>query len=193
MLAGVMPFAEAILDSRTLILEELQRSVSSVDSAALHEAKKAVLAAESIFTAGAGRSRLSLMMAAMRLMHLGLRVHVAGETTTPAIKADDLLIIASGSGTTVSALAAASVAKKVGAKVLAITTAAASPLGVIADHLLVVQAAGKQEHGGTISRQYAGSLFEQSVLLLVDSLFDTMWRERGESAEELWKRHANLE
>jgi 6-phospho-3-hexuloisomerase len=31
------------------------------------------------------------------------------------------------------------------------------------------------------------------VILLTDAVFQGMWRERGESAEELWKRHANLE
>ena len=39
-------------------------------------------------------------MAAMRLMHLGLTVHVVGETTAPAIRSNDLLLAASGSGTT---------------------------------------------------------------------------------------------
>jgi hypothetical protein len=31
------------------------------------------------------------------------------------------------------------------------------------------------------------------VLLLMDAMFQTMWHERGESAEQMWKRHANLE
>ena len=44
-----------------------------------------------------------------------------------------------------------------------------------------------------MSTQYAGALFEQSALLIMDAMFQAMWHERGESAEELWKRHANLE
>jgi 6-phospho-3-hexuloisomerase len=58
---------------------------------------------------------------------------------------------------------------------------------------LVIPAATKQDHGGAKSEQYAGALFEQSVLLIMDAMFQAMWRERGESADELWKRHANLE
>jgi 6-phospho-3-hexuloisomerase len=132
-------------------------------------------------------------MAAMRLMHLGLTVHVAGEVTAPAIGAGDLLLVASGSGTTAGAVHAAEVARKAGANVLLLTTAPASKLGVLAQSLIVIPAATKQDHGGTRSAQYAGALFEQSVLLLTDAMFQAMWRERGESAEELWKRHANLE
>jgi 6-phospho-3-hexuloisomerase len=44
-----------------------------------------------------------------------------------------------------------------------------------------------------MSEQYAGSLFEQNTLLIMDAMFQAMWHERGESAEQLWKPHANLE
>jgi 6-phospho-3-hexuloisomerase len=46
---------------------------------------------------------------------------------------------------------------------------------------------------GTISIQYGGTLFEQTVLMVKDTLFQEMLHRRGQSAEELWKRHANLE
>jgi hypothetical protein len=58
-----------------------------------------ILAANRVFVVGAGRTGLALKMAAMRLMHLGLVVHVAGEVTSPAIGRCDLLLVASGSGT----------------------------------------------------------------------------------------------
>src|SRR5680860_827298 len=50
-----------------------------------------------VFVLGAGRSCLALRMTAMRLMHLGLTVHVVGEVTAPAIAAGDVLLAASGS------------------------------------------------------------------------------------------------
>ena len=176
-----------------LILTELQRTLAAVDEVQVDAAKKILLASQRVFATGAGRSGLALRMAAMRLMHLGLTVHVVGEITTPAIAAGDLLLVASGSGTTAGAVQAVETAIKAGAHVLAITTAPDSRLGKLATHLLVIPAATKQDHHGTRSGQYAGALFEQSVLLLMDMLFQAMWRERGESAEELWKRHANLE
>jgi 6-phospho-3-hexuloisomerase len=181
------------LNPRTDILSELQATVSAVREDQLLIAQSMILGAARVFVTGAGRSGLALRMAAMRLMHLGLTVYVAGETTTPAIVAGDLLLVASGSGTTAGAVHAAQVARKAGAQVLLLTTAPGSPLGQLADALIEIPAATKQDHGGTISRQYAGALFEQSVLLVTDAMFQAMWHARGESAEQLWPRHANLE
>ena len=185
--------ALSYLANTSLILFELDRTLTTVSEADVAAAQSAIVSARRLFIAGAGRSGLALRMAAMRLMHLGLTVHVAGEVTAPAIAAGDLLIVASGSGTTRSAMHVAEVAIKVGADVLALTTAAGSRLADIARYVIVIAAATKQDHGGTRSEQYAGALFEQSVLLLMDAIFQTMWHERGESAEQLWKRHANLE
>lgn len=177
----------------SLVLEELRRVLGAVDAVQVAAAARRIQAARRVFTIGAGRSGLALKMAAMRLMHLGLTVHVAGEVTAPAIAAGDLLLVASGSGTTSGAVHAAEVARKVGAEVIAITTAPASKLGELATGVVVIPAATKQGNDGTVSRQYAGALFEQAVLLLMDGMFQGMWREGGEAAEELWKRHANLE
>lgn len=151
-----------------------------------------VAAAPRIFVLGAGRSGLALRMTAMRLMHLGLDVHVVGEVTTPAITEHDLLVTASGSGTTVGILRAAQTAIEVGAQVAAITTAADSPLARLATATVVVPAAAKLDRSETASTQYSGSLFEQVVVLLGDALFDALWQRSGSTADELWPRHTNL-
>jgi 6-phospho-3-hexuloisomerase len=179
--------------SQALLLKELERTLAAVSEAEIAVAQEMILVARRVFVTGAGRSGLALKMAAMRLMHLGLVVHVAGEVTAPAINQGDLLLVASGSGTTAGAVHAVEVARKVQAAVLALTAAPASKLGQLAQGLIVIPAATKQDHGGVRSEQYAGALFEQSVLLVMDAIFQVMWRKRGESAEELWKRHANLE
>ena len=149
--------------------------------------------AERVFVHGAGRSGLALRMTAMRLMHLGLEVHVVGEVTTPAIADGDVLLTASGSGTTSGIVAAARTAVDAGARVAAITTAADSPLADLAEAVLVVPAADKQDRSGTASAQYAGGLFEQTVVLLGDAVFHALWKRSGADADELWPRHANLE
>lgn len=179
--------------NQTLILHELERTLAAVSEVDTDAAQLAILSAERVFVMGAGRSGLALKMAAMRLMHLGLVVHVAGEVTAPAIGRGDLLLVASGSGTTAGVVHAAEVAVKAGAQVLALTATHESKLAKLATNLIVIPAATKQDHGGTKSEQYAGALFEQSTLLIMDAMFQGMWGERGESAEELWKRHANLE
>jgi 6-phospho-3-hexuloisomerase len=57
----------------------------------------------------AGRSGLALKMAAMRFMQY--TVFIVGETNTPAILEGDLLLVASGSGTTSSVVSSAEKAK----------------------------------------------------------------------------------
>jgi 6-phospho-3-hexuloisomerase len=178
---------------RNLILSELERTLAVVSEPEIAAAQQMILAANRLFVMGAGRTGLALKMAAMRLMHLGLVVHVAGEVTTPAIGPGDLLLVASGSGATAGPVHAAEVAVRAGAQVLALTTSPTSKLTSFAQGVVVIPAAAKQDHRGAISEQYAGALFEQSTLLIMDAMFQAMWRQSGASAEELWMRHANLE
>ncbi|OGX81174.1 6-phospho-3-hexuloisomerase [Hymenobacter coccineus] len=175
------------------ILQENQRLAEQLDYRAVAALVPRLQQAERIFVVGAGRTGLALKATAMRLMHLGLNVFVVGETTTPAIQASDLLLAGSGSGTTSTIVKAAEKAAAAGALVVAISTTAASPLGALAAQVVLLPAAQKQDHGGSLSEQYAGSLFEQAVLLLMDAVFQTLWALDGTPAEELWKRHANLE
>jgi 6-phospho-3-hexuloisomerase len=152
-----------------------------------------ISSADRVFVLGAGRSGLALRMVAMRLMHLGLDVHVVGEVTTPAIVAGDVLLTASGSGTTGGIVRAAETAAKAGARIAAITTAPDSPLAALATAVVIVPAAAKLDRSGAASAQYAGSLFEQLVVILGDALFHDLWQRSGLSADELWPRHANIE
>ncbi|QHC68107.1 SIS domain-containing protein [Rathayibacter sp. VKM Ac-2759] len=149
--------------------------------------------AERVFVHGAGRSGLALRMTAMRLMHLGLRVHVVGDATTPAIAPGDVLLTASGSGTTGGIVRAAQSAVDTGARVAALTTAGDSPLAGLASAVVVVPAADKLDRSGRASAQYSGGLFEQVVVLTGDALFHALWKRSGAGADELWPRHSNLE
>lgn len=177
----------------SLLQQELAGAVDGLQDDQLAALVTEIRQAGRVFVAGGGRSGLALRMHAMRLMHLGLTVHVVGETTTPAIARGDLLIVASGSGTTPGAVAAAGTARDVGARVAALTTDGASDLADLAHVIVVVPAAQKTDHGGTASRQYSGSLFEQALLMVLDAIFHTLWQADGTPAEHLWPRHANLE
>jgi 6-phospho-3-hexuloisomerase len=199
---GTMTSAEtSVVDALDLIRRELDTLVDRVltesgdgaPQSSLEAVADLVGSADRVFVMGAGRSGLALRMTAMRLMHLGLDVHVVGEVTTPAITAGDVLLTASGSGTTGAIVRAAETAADAEARIAVITTAAASPLASLATVVVVVPAAEKRDRSGAASAQYAGSLFEQIVVLLGDALFHSLWKRSGSSADELWPRHANLE
>jgi len=176
-----------------MILAENQKLASQIEFNQIAAIVPYIQNADRIFIVGAGRTGLALKAAAMRLMHLGFNVFVVGETTTPAIGKGDLLIAGSGSGTTSSIVKAAEKSVSAEAKVVSISTTKESPLAALSNHVAIIPAAQKQDHGGTISQQYAGSLFEQSILILMDAVIQTLWKLDGTPAEELWKRHANLE
>lgn len=177
----------------SLIQDEIAETAAGIDAAQLAVLAGRVREADRVFLAGAGRSGLVLRMAAMRLMHLGLTVHVAGDTTTPAIRTGDLLVVASGSGTTAGVVKAVQTAVSAGAKIAALTTNPYSPVAELADALVVIPAAQKTDHGSNVSRQYSGSLFEQALFLATEAVFQTLWDNTDEPAEQLWLRHANLE
>ncbi len=185
--------AGGIVRNLSLVRDEIADTADKIDEQQVVGLARHLGQPGRVFVAGAGRSGLVLRMAAMRLMHLGLNVHVAGDTTTPAISSGDLLLVASGSGTTSGVVKAAETAAKVGARIAAFTTNPGSPLAGLADALVIIPAAQKTDHGSSVSRQYSGSLFEQVLFLVTEALFQSLWDNTDEPAEQLWLRHANLE
>jgi 6-phospho-3-hexuloisomerase len=152
-----------------------------------------ILAAPRVFVTGQGRSGWIMRMTALRLMQIGLTVHVVGDATTPAIRRDDWLLIASGSGETPSPIAAAQRAKSAGAKVALITARPDSTLGTLAD--LVVHIPGettKVELEGETRLPLAAAL-EQAMLIVLDALVAWLAERRGETQATMMARHANLE
>lgn len=175
------------------IISEHYRLISAINYDEISALIPVLNKTKTVFFMGAGRTGLMMKASAMRLMHLGYNVHVVGETTSPAINNDDVLIAGSGSGTTTSIIRAAEMAKKSGAEVISFTTNPNAALALLADFTVTLPAAQKQERDENISKQYAGSLFEQALLLSFDALIQTLWELDGSTASELWKRHANLE
>ncbi|MCU1517323.1 MAG: 3-hexulose-6-phosphate isomerase [Pseudarthrobacter sp.] len=191
--AGLAGTSRAFTRNRTLVLDEINAVFGRVDPAQVAALVTELRLAGRIFVTGAGRSGLVLKVAAMRLMHLGLTVHVVGETTAPAIRAGDLLLAASGSGTTAGVVKAAETAAAQGARVAAYTTSSGSPLADLAAAVVLIPAARKTDHGSAVSRQYSGSLFEQVLFAATEAVFHSLWDEDAASPEDLWQRHANLE
>jgi 6-phospho-3-hexuloisomerase len=137
------------------------------------------------FVSGQGRSRLVAGMAAMRLMHLGVDVHLTGEVTAPSIGDGDWLLMLSASGETPVSLHVARRAADAGAGLLAITTRDDSTLAAMADIVVAVPASG--------SAQFGGSLFEQSALILLDALVIDLTRDDPDAHRLMRLRHTNLE
>ncbi|MEH0970292.1 SIS domain-containing protein [Micromonospora sp. CPCC 205546] len=138
-----------------------------------------------LFLSGQGRSGLAAQMAAMRFMHLGLAAHFVGEATAPSVRSGDTLVIVSGSGRTPVSVGFARIATSQGARVLLVTHQRESPLRDLADSSIVLPAATSQQFGGT--------LFEQSALILLDSVVLELMRTLPDPDATMSYNHTNLQ
>jgi 6-phospho-3-hexuloisomerase len=179
------------------VLTELADCVRQISAESLFQAATLIEVASAIFVAGAGRSGLCMRALGMRLMHLGKTVYVVGETTTPSLATGNLLIFGSGSGRTASLLAMADQARRKGAEILLFTTDLASPLAELAHHRVLIPASSyrtvDERTRRRITIQPLGTLFEQTLLIVCDSLILGLMQRTGVSSEQMSHRHANLE
>ena len=185
------------------IIKNVEHTLKEINEAQVEEFMNAILNAERVFVYGAGRSGLVAKAFAMRLMHLGITVYVIGEIVTPSIKKGDLLITISGSGETTSVVNAASIAKKIGAKVACITSYENSSLAKLSDVIVIVKGRTKldgerdffirQMEGEHYPIAPLGTLFEIATMILLDSIVPKLMEELKVSEELMRARHATIE
>ena len=113
---------------------------------------------------GDGRSGLVGKAFAMRLMHLGFSVYVVGETITPRLQPQDLLIVISGSGETAQPREVLRRANTVGARTLALTAARDSTIAQEADGGIYLHAG--PEIGVASTKAYTSQCLALTLLAL---------------------------
>lgn len=178
------------------VVDEIRATLSGVSDGQANALVDEIEQAEQIIVAGAGRSGLMARAFCLRLVHLGFRAYVAGETVTPAIGQRDLLLVASGSGITGSLMVMAEEAKQqVGAQLAHVTIDEDSPIARLADTVLIIPAPSPKVRRqlAYVSIQPMGSLFEQSLLLILDALILLIMKRKGVLPSTMFGRHANLE
>jgi len=173
-----------------LIVEKISSILEATDDAYDVKLTEMLDGAKRIFVSGAGRSKLVGNFFAMRLVHGGYDVSVVGEIVTPSIKQGDLLIIISGSGETEQLIAFTKSAKKVGAKIVLISSKSESTIGDMADAVFQI---GRSEQYGKVKGMPMGTVFELSTLLFLEALISHIIHEKGIPEEIMRERHANLE
>jgi 6-phospho-3-hexuloisomerase len=138
----------------------------------------------------------------MRLMHLGLISYVVGESTTPAVRREDLVVAISGSGETHSIVDLGRITKEIGATLLTITSNKDSTLGRISDTVAEIAGRTKNDTGGYLERHMKGEYtlltplgtsFEITSLVFLDALIAELIYITGASEADLKSRHTKLE
>jgi 6-phospho-3-hexuloisomerase len=176
------------------VMEELTRSMQLIDEAAAVQLADRIMQSGKVIVAGAGRSGLMMKAFAMRLMHLGKDVYVVGETITPGLAKEDLLLIGSGSGETGSLVEMGRKAKKLEGSLAAITLFPESTIGKLADVVIKLPGSPKdQDSSSAQTVQPMGSLFEQTLLLFLDSVILCLMEKQDMNSRTMYGKHANLE
>lgn len=175
-----------------LIMDELNHSVKTLTDDDIIDLIQKIQQHKRIFVYGTGRSGLMLKAFAMRLMQLGLNSFVVGETTTPAVQKGDLLILASASGETESVNIMAKSALNQGIDLAIICASNTSTLAKLQTPNILLQS-GTKFNKSQVSKQPLGSLFEQMLLIIFDTVILVMSKKQKSSNNDMAQRHASLE
>lgn len=175
------------------ILAELDRVLAGVDQAEIDALCDAILKARRVVAYAMGRENLALRGFVMRLMHLGLEVAMVGDITAPPVGPDDLFLTVCGPGYISTTAGLIGVAHAAGCPVAMITAQPQASLPRQAQLVLTIPAQTLADNEGSSSGQAMGSAFEQAAWILFDALVPRLQAARGETAESLRERHANLE
>jgi 6-phospho-3-hexuloisomerase len=164
-----------------------------------------LLKAKRIYVIGAGRSGLVAKAFAMRLMHLGLAAFVVGETITPALNRDDVMVVFSGSGKTKTVADIAETAHEIGAHICLITSNANSPIGKIADCAVIIEHHRDEVEDDAVEfeirqmlgehKSFAplGTVFETASIVFSDAIISRLMEITKTDENALKIRHTNIE
>jgi 6-phospho-3-hexuloisomerase len=194
---------ELLKDAMLTITGHVEDVASSLEKKEINSLVKRILKAKNVFIYGAGRSGLVAKAFAMRLMHLGINVHVIGGIVTPSTQKGDLVLLISGSGESTSVVNSAKIAEKVGAKIALISSYPKSTTGKMADYVVEVKGRTKlkgekdfllrQMKGEHYALAPLGTLFEISVLVFLDSLIVELMDRLKITEDDMRIRHATIE
>lgn len=174
------------------VLQEHRQVLLDVNDNEVEKLLDAIAEAKCIQVFGMGRMKCAARAFVMRLMHMGLDAHIVYDTTCPNIGPGDLLIV--NAACTTIGYTVMQFAKKLGAKVVAITANPNSRAAELCDFTVNLKG---QVHGGRDyeipSIQPMAALFEQTIFVFEDIIIQLLMKKLNISAEEMAKRHTNLD
>ncbi|MFO7619593.1 MAG: SIS domain-containing protein [Thermoplasmata archaeon] len=146
-----------------------------------------ILNKQKIFIYGVGRSGTVCKAFAIRLVQLGLKVFFIGETITPIVEKDDLVIIVSNTGETMSAIQTANIVRRLGARVIAITAERHSKLAHAASSVIHIRVE-KDSRDSEFSP--LGTVFELTAMVFLDGIVSDVMKKMGQTEADMRARHA---
>ena len=179
-------------DLAKVVLQEHEKVLMDVKDEEVEKLLDAIAEAKCIQVFGIGRMKCAARAFVMRLMHMGFDAHIVFDTTTPNIGPGDLLIV--NAACTTIGYTVMQFAKKLGAKIVAITANPKSKAAALCDFTVSLRG---QVHGGRDyeipSTQPMAALFEQTIFVFEDIIIQLLMKKLNITAEQMAKRHTNLD
>ncbi|MHB9024195.1 MAG: 6-phospho-3-hexuloisomerase [Armatimonadota bacterium] len=177
------------------LVDEVGEVIRRVKPGEVERLAEAIIRCRRLFLDGRGRSGLMMRAFAIRLTHLDIHCHVVGESTTPALRTGDLLLVGSGSGETFTPLLTAQTAKMAGGTIAVLTSRPESSMAQLANLVVVIPAPVREESAveTTHTIQPMGSLFEQALFILLDTIVLLLKARLQRDDQMMMARHTNLE
>lgn len=188
-----------------LIVREINTILSNISPKQTKILINEILTAKRIFLVAVGRVNLALQSFGKRLSHFGFKVELVGSLTEKPATKKDLLIVASGSGESIVPLNIAKKAKKIGCKILHITSAKKSSIRKLSNYVVELNAPTKKIKKNNkenlfdsasktkASIQPMSTLFDQALHIYGDIVCVLLIEKLKLKNKDLWKKHPNLE
>ncbi|HYU06177.1 MAG TPA: SIS domain-containing protein [Thermoplasmata archaeon] len=182
--AGARGTAEA---SARYLLDHVKQILAVDRSKDIQASVEVLTSAKKLFVYGVGRSGLAARAFAMRMVQLGIDCYFIGETITPVVNDGDAVLIVSNTGSTMSAIQVANIARRVGAKVISVTGHRASKLANASNVVLLIHVAEDRSQARLAP---LGTLFEDATVFLLDGLVAEIMERLGQTESDMRGRHA---
>jgi 6-phospho-3-hexuloisomerase len=176
------------------IINEINEVLQTSDFTQIEFFANKIINSKRIIVFGAGRVGLVMKTFAMRLNHLNLKCNYLDEVSTPKTARGDLLIVASGSGNTKSTLSISEIALANNLDVICITSNNTSKIAKLCSSYILLNCQTKEtelKHRKSI--QPMTTLFEQALLIFLDSLVLTLMDVTNQTHESMLSRHNVIE
>lgn len=175
------------MDALEFLMERCREALSEITDKEKEYLIDCIASADRIFIFGVGRSGLVGQTFAIRLVQLGLQVSFVGDMTTPILGKNDLLILVSNTGSTMSVVTTAKIARRIGTKVISITANRKSDLAENSD--TVIPVCPKNDRSTSILAPL-GTVFEDATMLFFDTLVPNLMHKLGSDEKDMRNHHA---
>ncbi|MEI6098120.1 MAG: SIS domain-containing protein [Alphaproteobacteria bacterium] len=183
----------SLADQITQAAGELAKAATGTNPQQMAALVTALATAGRVVTFGCGREGLMMRALAMRLYHLGLNVHVAGDMSCPPVGKGDLFLVASGPGELATVAALLGQARAAGAQTGCITAQPTGPDPVGCDLVLTIPAQTMADDQGRAGLLPMGSVFEGAMFVVFEIMVLHLRDRLGETMASMRTRHTNLE